>query len=485
MSRLLILGTGPLLEAGVRMIGGQCLRTWHFVQPLRAAGHDVILYTVPIPDRSPPGGGDSPLVVQRRYRDFDYQAFAVNDPARLVPVVEAAIADRSPDALIGVNTFPAFVLAAARSRLPMWADLNGWHLVEGHVHAVRQQTDDFLGLFWDRERTVVRRADAFSTVSERQRLALLGELAFCGRLGRRAAGHEFAHTVPNAVNEMLVEAMAEAATAPPEARGPLVPEDAFIVLWSGGFNAWTDVRMLFEGLSAAMRACPSLQFISTGGAVEGFDERTYAEFQALVADSPLRERFHLLGWIDAARLPRLYYEADVGLNADAPNYETLFGARNRLTNMMACGLCPCTTLGTEIAEAVRDHDLGVTFAGGSAAALSDALLAAFAAGREKRREWGRRAAQFARREYSYETTTRPLLQWAARPVLAPDNAEKALLAPGAGPLDAVTLNAVERFMARPLDLDVEQLLQDAADLRALRAKPLYRLWKAFRRLLSW
>lgn len=488
MSKLFITGTGPLLEEGVRMIGGQCLRTWHFAQPLLAAGHEVVLCTVPIPDKARPWQPGQALTETCRYGDFEYRAFAVNDPARVIPALEELIEDARPDALIGVNTFPAQLLARTRSRLPLWADLNGWHLVEGHMHAVRQGSDDFLRHFWEQERAIVRRADKFSTVSERQRLALIGELAFCGRLGHRAAGYDFAHAVPNAVNEMLMDAMKDADGAKPEARGPLAPENAFIALWSGGFNAWTDVRLLFEGLSAAMAERPEIHFVSTGGAVEGYDEKTYAEFQALVGDSPLRGRFHLLGWIDAGRLPQLYREADIGLNLDAVNYETLFGGRNRLTNMMACGLCPCTTLGTEIADDIRREGLGLTFANGSAEAFRDALLAG-AADRAALRGMGQRAREFALREWSYAATTRAVAEWAAAPALAPDNAERLRLAASGSDKSAsgfsnLPLNDVERFMDRPTDLDVEELLQNSADLHAMRQKPIFKMWKSLKRLLG-
>ncbi|HMX61502.1 MAG TPA: hypothetical protein PKD58_00375, partial [Candidatus Sumerlaeota bacterium] len=50
MSRkIFVLGTGPLLESGARVMSGQCLRTWHFCKPLLDAGHAVELMTVPIP----------------------------------------------------------------------------------------------------------------------------------------------------------------------------------------------------------------------------------------------------------------------------------------------------------------------------------------------------------------------------------------------------------------------------------------------------
>ena len=43
------------------------------------------------------------------------------------------------------------------------------------------------------------------------------------------------------------------------------------MLWSGGYNLWTDVDTLFRGLEAAMARNPKVHFLSTGGAIDGTD----------------------------------------------------------------------------------------------------------------------------------------------------------------------------------------------------------------------
>ena len=57
-------------------------------------------------------------------------------------------------------------------------------------------------------------------------------------------------------------------------RGRLVPEDAFVVLWSGGYNVWSDIETLLQGLEKAMDEQPSIHFLSTGGAISGHDDAT-------------------------------------------------------------------------------------------------------------------------------------------------------------------------------------------------------------------
>ncbi len=57
-------------------------------------------------------------------------------------------------------------------------------------------------------------------------------------------------------------------------RGRLASEGDFVVLWSGGYNTWTDVDTLFAGLIKAMKEEPRLRFVSIGGAIPGRDEQT-------------------------------------------------------------------------------------------------------------------------------------------------------------------------------------------------------------------
>ena len=87
----------------------------------------------------------------------------------------------------------------------------------------------------------------------------------------------------------------------------------------------------FQQTDAVLKAEPRVHFVSTGGAIAGYNTRTYEEFRRRVEGSAHRDRYHLLGWIPAEQLPGIYAEADLGLNLDDANMETLFGARNGST----------------------------------------------------------------------------------------------------------------------------------------------------------
>ncbi|MCX7766888.1 MAG: glycosyltransferase, partial [Candidatus Sumerlaeia bacterium] len=356
MTKILAVGIGPLLAPGVTKVGGQCLRTWHLVHPLLSAGHNIRLFTIPIPDR------DTdiltlPVIEEKTYKDFTYTQINRHSFEELSRILYAEVAEFSPDALLGINTFPASVLALLDTNIPFWADLNGYAMAEGQTKCRLYQNDAELEIFWRQELSIVRRADKFSVVSQPQKFALLGELALAGRLNRFTFDYEFVHWIPNAVNEMYLNLPD---TNRRFLRGKLVPPEAFIVLWSGGFNTWTDVDFLYQALSKAMQANPRIHLVVAGGMVDGHDERTYPRFQQLVAESPFKERFHLCGWIPAEQTPYFFIESDLGINIDTINYETIFGARNRLTNMLAMGLPVLTTLGTEISHIIETERLGFT-----------------------------------------------------------------------------------------------------------------------------
>lgn len=351
MSRIFLLGTGPLLEAGTSVMSGQCLRTWHFTAPLRDAAHEVSLMTVPIPNTTRDEATD-PLE-NAHYRDFPYQKLLSNDPARITSIITREIESFKPHALVGVNAYPAFLLAELNRPEPLWADLNGWTMAEGQARAAVLAHDREFHHFWRIEAITALRADRFSTVSARQTYALLGEMAVLGRLDHRNFAEDLVCTVPNAVHPDYAAVTRRPGV--PVFLNDRIPPDAHIVLWCGGFNSWTNVEMLVQGLKRAMESNPNLHFVCTGGRVHGHDELTYDRFQSLATRDLPASRCHPLGWVPYEHVLELHATAAVGLNIDGANMETRFGARNRLTNMLGAGIPVITTSGTEIAEWIERH----------------------------------------------------------------------------------------------------------------------------------
>ena len=475
MSRIMVIGAGPLLQDDTRFFSGQCLRTLQFVEPLRQAGHGVELFTVPI--FVEPEERDRPPLTADCYGDFAYSRFHTSDETPLLALLQDAVDRIGPDAIVGVNPYPAHLAGSLRTAAPIWCDMNGYAPIEGQTRARLVGDDACLGHFLRHEKTALRRGDRFSTVSARQKYALLGELALMGRLNRFTFDYNFATVTPNAAAPHYLDLGARRPHPSPD------PDAPFRVLWAGGYNTWTDVDALFAGLAAAMDRDRRIQYISTGGAVRGHDDVTYGRFCDRVARSPLARRFDLRGWVEGRQVDELLRTCDLGINLDAHNYETLFGARNRLTTMLASALPVLTTRGTEIAEAIETAGVGRCIPPGDGTALGEALLAA-ASDRPALRAMGLRGRAFALERYGAETTVVDLLDWACAPTLAPDNQQKVSVGPDDDrPLWLRPLNAAEVEMAPLEALPMETLLCDSRDLALLRSRPAYRLARALKRLL--
>jgi glycosyltransferase involved in cell wall biosynthesis len=413
MSRLLLVGTGPLLEAGSTVMSGQCLRTWHFTAPLRAAGHTLLLATVPIPGAT---SDVPPPVVPAEYEGLAYHRLQVNDAERSVAVLRALAADFRPDAIVGINAWPAFLAASLGLDLPLWADLNGWTLAEGIVRGAVVGHDDDYPHFWRTEALVALSADAFSTVTRRQAWALEGELAVLGRLSRETADREYISVVDNAVHPEYARLRWQPGV--PAFLADRIPPEAQIVLWSGGFNSWTDLELLVGALERAMARAPHLHFVSTGAGVLGHDEATYARFLELAGARLPAGRWHALGWVALDQVLALHAAARVGINIDGANMETRFGARNRLTNMLGAGLPVITTEGTEVAEWIARGGHGVVLRRGDVEAYAGAMVAAVA---EPERHAARAAVarEAALHDFAAANTLGRFLEWAAKPVRMP------------------------------------------------------------------
>lgn len=413
MTRLLVLGAAPLpFEPQLRQYAAN-LRTWHFTSPLVDDGHEVRLVACRLPQTYP---AETEAVRRSTEEGFEYYSVSgdlFQDPS----FIQEHCDQFDPDAIVGVNTQPASRAAHIDSEKPMWCDLNGWIMAEAQTKCYVYDDDRYLSHFWNMERVILDRADVISTVSEAQAHATIGELAVRGRLGSRTFGYDFVHRIPNAISEIPYRHSSRVL------RGTLVPEDAFVLLWVGGYNTWTDVDLLFEALTAAMEQVSHLHFVSTGGVIEGHDELTFQRFTEMAGCCRFQDRFHFAGWVPTADVPSYYFESDLGVNVDSENYETLFGARNRLNDMLKVGLPVLTTLGTEISRTVADERLGLTSKLGDPAGFAEKLVWA-ARHPEELEAMSRKARTFVHEHFSYARTTAPLRAWAANPRRSPDRGER-------------------------------------------------------------
>jgi len=162
-----------------------------------------------------------------------------------------------------------------------------------------------------------------------------------------------------------------------------------------------------------------LHFVATGGAVPGLDRSTWDRLAGLVERSRHRARFHLEGWVAAARVAAYEAEADLGILTDRAIYEGLLGSKNRIVQWMGSGLPVVYNRIGDIGELLEERHLGLTFPPGDERALAERLTWAAAHGQELH-QLAQRARAHAHRELTFEATARPLVEWATAPQRAPD-----------------------------------------------------------------
>lgn len=420
MARVMIVGSGPLPKAGLPQISAAALRTRQFLKPILEDGHIVNLFTLPIAGSEGPEGKVSAMMADH-YEGLTYQRFTNNNEEFAIRTLAEQVRQLKPDAIVALGTYASYLAARLPTTVPLWADLAGSWMAEAQAQCWGAEDDEHLEYAWAMERVIVRRLDKFSAVSRPQLHEVLGEMAGVGRLNRHTFQHQFGHRVPNAafrLSELLPEGGAP--DAPPLLRGPLVPADAFIILWSGGMHLWSDVRTLVEAMNLLMAQYTPVHLVVTGGRVEGTASQQYDLYEELVEQSPYKDRFHTMGWVDPARLVRIFHEADLGINVDSMNYETLFGARNRIGTMAMEGLAVVSTTGTEIVEWLDDGRAILTAPLGDAKALSE-TIEPWIEQREGLATYARHARWIMVEDFSNQRTTAPLLRWLESPELAPDN----------------------------------------------------------------
>lgn len=436
MSRVLAVAVGIPALVPARHHAGPGMRAAHFATALARAGHEVLLLCIQPEDAALPvslevevAGGTAPRCVfvrERQITDAD---------------VRGQMERFAPDALVGVTAYAASVATRLGTTLPMWADIFGDLMAEAQAKAVLVGNDAPLVHFWKLLGPVLERADRFSAVSGAQARALVGQLGLAGRLSAATAGERLVEVIPCAA-----EPRADDGDGGRALRGEVVPADAFVVLWSGGFNTWCDVETLVEGVARAMRADPRVHLVATGAAIRGHDERTFERFRELVAGSRVAERFHLLGWVESSCLARVYSEADVGVHVERDLYERELGGENRVVEWLAHGVPCVTTARSELGRSLVRRGLALHATPGDPDALAATLLRALAE-RPALTTTATAGRAFARAHLGFDATAAPLVAWCGQPHRAADARGERALSVGLFSEPSAVVHLLEAYLA--------------------------------------
>jgi glycosyltransferase involved in cell wall biosynthesis len=464
MSRIFIAGMSPLPFENDRKVYGTGIRTWQFLLPLLEEGHKICVCNYAVPSAYPDGykseyrknfvysedgpadkknSGDSKssnsggiggrkayagnsVSVDGGIKDNPEYSFEYNilrkEDFENVELMSRIFNEFKPDCAIGCTFYPSYILSKlisySNKDIPFRADLFGHVMAEAQARAYMDGSDECLFHYWNSEYNIISAADVFSCVSSRQKYALIGELGAAGRLNRYTAGYNFTDVIPCGIPETGYRHTRKVI------RGKSgIKEGDFVVLWTGGYNTWTDVDTLFRGLIIAMKKNPDIKFVSTGGEIPEQDLKTYPHFLSMVNESFYKDRFIMKGWVPGEDVPNYYLEADAGINIDKDIYEVRLGSKNRIMDWFRAGLCVLSSNVCELTDIIEKEEIGYTFKPYDYKELSDKLVYMAT----HRREVGKTAAAgkiYALKNFNFSKTTLRLREWVRNPVFSPDKGKE-------------------------------------------------------------
>jgi len=459
----MILGMSPMPFENDIKVYGTGIRTWQFAQPLLQEGHRLCIAGYAIPSAYP-DGFESVHNEDFRTGKYGFRYHILNkkdfeDKGLLADIA----ADFQPDCLVGCTFYPSYMAAGLRRALsgkkdnpailPLWADLFGHVMAEAQARAFMDGDDSPLFHYWNSEYNILKEADIFSCVSGRQEYATIGELGTAGRLNRHTSGYSFTRTIPCGLPEEKFRQAGKVIRG----KNGITGED-FVVLWSGGYNTWTDVDTLYEGLIRAMEKDDSIKFVSTGGEIPEQDRNTYPHFLALIRSGRFADRFIMKGWIPGSDVPGHYLEADIGINIDRDIYEVRLGSKNRILDWFRAGLCVLSSDVCELTEQMAAAGAGFVFRPGHAAGLAHMILM-LSSDRQKVKETAEAGSRWGSEKFSFGRTTEPFRKWVQEPVTAPDHGrQKVLFSQMQEALDNLqSISEGQERMIAERDLHIEEL----------------------------
>ena len=469
MSKIFILGMSPLPFENDRKVYGTGIRTWQFILPLLERGHKICVCNYAIPSAYADGfkskyakdfiysmdskgkqdfinsvlaekgegeAGESRTGGEEKSSRYGFEYNVLKkDDFENVELISEIFTRFRPDCIVGCTFYPSYIASRLIhylksknkdntdsvqniSGIPFWADLFGHVMAEAQARAYIDGNDECLFHYWNSEYNIISNADIFSCVSSRQQYALIGELGTTGRLNKYTSGYDFTNIIPCGL--------------PPEEykhtkkviRGrDGVKNDDFVVLWTGGYNTWTDVDTLFKGLTLAMEKNSKIKFVSTGGEIPEQDMKTYPRFLSMINSSPYKDRFIMKGWVAGEDVPNYYLEADVGINIDKDIYEVRLGSKNRILDWFRAGLCALSSNVCELTDIIEKEKIGYTFKPYDSNDLS-AKLIYLANHPDEVKKTAIAGKRYGLLNFNFNKTTEKLQKWVENPTFSPDRGKE-------------------------------------------------------------
>jgi glycosyltransferase involved in cell wall biosynthesis len=411
MARIQLITCHPARLIAGRRIEAAHYRAEQFLEPLLADGHEILL-CAGARDEEP----SSSPAIPNSCGSLVYQPIPFGQRG-WVSLLQKSHDRFKPDCVIAVNYLHCLYATRLKTECPVWMDIYGDMITIQQAYCYRLGANRGMPTTVGFMREILRSGDIFSVCGQPQRHMLVGELAMSGRLNHETFGYDFTRVILPGSPQLPAEDE-ERKRHRSHSKLGLAPDD-FVTLWCGGYNTWTDVDTLFEALEWVMARHPKLHYVSVGACTYGAPENVYTRLLTLIDGSPFRDRYHMQGWQPWQEIPRYYAESHVGLNIDAMHYETIYGTRTRLVEMIAAGLPVITTEGTELSYLLQASRAALTFEVGRWDQLGSQILR-LACDQTLRKEMVRAALRSAQSEFSFAATTESLRSWVKSPARAPD-----------------------------------------------------------------
>ncbi len=446
MTKVLLIGYNPPQLLGDAKIEAAHYRTWQFLEPILQDGHQVHLCA------GAPGESIENPPIPAEWSNLSYAPISFGERG-WIKELQAEHDAFQPDCIVAVNFYHCLYTTRLKTGKPIWMDIYGDILTIMQASCFRAQSDRGMSTTIGFMRQALRQGDVFSGCGLPQQHMLAGEIAMSGRLGRTTFGYDFARTILPGSPPKQSLTSAEISTNGQALNGqqangqqanqvngqnkddsqlePVhgaddefmkrvgIEANDFVVLWCGGYNTWTDVDTLFNALESAMGKDLTVRYVSVGANSYEAPDNVYTRLLGMIENSPHKDRFSMMGWQPWTEIPTYYRHSAVGINIDALHYETIYGTRTRLVEMIAAGLPVITSLGAELSYMLEHHGAARTFEVGDWQTLADQIIA-LSSDPELRDQLAEKALTYATDGLSFYKTTEPVRNWVANPTLAPD-----------------------------------------------------------------
>jgi glycosyltransferase involved in cell wall biosynthesis len=256
--------------------------------------------------------------------------------------------------------------ALRRTRTPVVYDLYVPSFVERIAQLATEPLDESLKVrLLERDRleyaAAIELGSGFICATERQKDHWLGALGQAGRLDmnlltRDARADALVGVVPFGLAPDPMPAIEGGGAI----RGTLVPDDAIVLLWTGGIWNWFDPVTVVEGLALARATDPRLHLVVLGM------HHPEAAWEEQDASRALRARAEELGlvadggvvltdtWVPFAERHRWLGDADLGVCAHRDSLETRLSFRTRFLDHLWAGLPTVSTEGGDLTDRMAE-----------------------------------------------------------------------------------------------------------------------------------